>query len=60
MRTGADKGHLITVGGRDSRITKVGYYIRKYKLKSACRRELEAQGKLYRRTSAEKEKGNAS
>lgn len=32
MRTGADKGHLITVGGRDSRITKVGYYIRKYKL----------------------------
>lgn len=32
MRRGADKGHLITVGGRDSRITNVGYYIRKYKI----------------------------
>ena len=32
MRTGSDKGRLITVGGKDSRITKVGYYIRKYKL----------------------------
>ncbi len=32
MRTGSDKGHQITIGGRDSRITKVGYYIRKYKL----------------------------
>lgn len=32
MRRGADKGHLITVGGRDGRITKVGYYIRKYKI----------------------------
>lgn len=32
MRTGSDKGQLITVGGKDSRITKVGYYIRKYKL----------------------------
>jgi lipopolysaccharide/colanic/teichoic acid biosynthesis glycosyltransferase len=32
MRRGSDKGHLITVGGRDSRITKVGYYIRKYKI----------------------------
>lgn len=32
MRIGSDKGHLITVGGRDSRITKTGYYIRKYKL----------------------------
>lgn len=32
MRTGSDKGQLITVGGKDSRITKAGYYIRKYKL----------------------------
>ncbi|MGB5989347.1 MAG: sugar transferase [Marinifilaceae bacterium] len=32
MRTGADKKGLITVGGRDPRITKVGYFIRKYKL----------------------------
>ncbi len=32
MRRGSDKGHLITIGGRDSRITKVGYYIRKYKI----------------------------
>jgi lipopolysaccharide/colanic/teichoic acid biosynthesis glycosyltransferase len=33
MRTDADKkGLLITVGGRDSRITRMGYYIRKYKL----------------------------
>ena len=29
---GADKQGLITVGGRDSRITRVGYFIRKYKL----------------------------
>lgn len=32
MRTGADKGSLITVGGRDPRVTHSGYYIRKYKL----------------------------
>ena len=32
MRIGADKGSLITVGERDSRITRAGYYIRKYKL----------------------------
>ena len=32
MRIGSDKGTLITIGGRDSRITKVGYYLRKYKL----------------------------
>ena len=32
MRTGADKGSLITVGEHDSRITRAGYYIRKYKL----------------------------
>jgi len=32
MRIGSNKGRLITVGGRDTRITKVGYYLRKYKL----------------------------
>lgn len=32
MRQGADKGSLITVGDRDSRITRSGYFIRKYKL----------------------------
>lgn len=32
MRPGSDKGRLITVGGRDPRVTRSGYYIRKYKL----------------------------
>ncbi len=32
MRMGADKAGLITVGGRDPRVTRSGYYIRKYKL----------------------------
>lgn len=32
MVVNADKGSLITVGGRDPRITRSGYYIRKYKL----------------------------
>ena len=32
MRTGADKGSLITVGGHAPRITKMGYFIRKYKI----------------------------
>lgn len=32
MRIGADKQGLITVGGRDPRITSIGYFIRKYKL----------------------------
>ncbi len=32
MRTGADKQALITVGGKDPRITRVGYFIRKHKL----------------------------
>lgn len=31
MRVGSDKGSLITVGGRDSRVTRSGYFIRKYK-----------------------------
>ena len=32
MRVGADKSSLITIGEHDSRITRAGYYIRKYKL----------------------------
>ena len=32
MRVGADKMGQITVGERDPRITRAGYYIRKYKL----------------------------
>lgn len=32
MRPGADKAGLITVGGRDPRVTRSGYYIRKWKL----------------------------
>jgi lipopolysaccharide/colanic/teichoic acid biosynthesis glycosyltransferase len=32
MTTGADKQGLLTVGGKDNRITKVGYFLRKYKL----------------------------
>ena len=32
MRTGSDKKGLLTVGDRDSRVTKVGYFLRKYKL----------------------------
>lgn len=32
MRTGSDKKGLLTVGARDSRITGVGYFLRKYKL----------------------------
>ena len=32
MRTGADKGSLITVGGHAPRIIRMGYFIRKYKI----------------------------
>lgn len=32
MRTGADKGSQITIGDRDNRITRTGYFIRKYKI----------------------------
>jgi len=32
MRIGSDQKGLITIGGRDPRITKSGYFIRKYKL----------------------------
>ena len=31
MRVGADKGLLVTIGGHDPRITKSGYFIRKFK-----------------------------
>ncbi|HOS47733.1 MAG TPA: sugar transferase [Bacteroidia bacterium] len=32
MQIGADKMGLLTVGGRDPRVTSVGYFLRKYKL----------------------------
>ena len=32
MKVGSDKKGLLTVGSRDNRITKIGYYLRKYKL----------------------------
>lgn len=32
MKTGSDKSGLLTVGNTDSRITKTGVYLRKYKL----------------------------
>ncbi len=32
MELGADKGSLVTIGGRDPRVTKSGYFIRKFKL----------------------------
>ena len=32
MQPGSDKNGLLTVGGRDARITSLGYYLRKYKL----------------------------
>ena len=32
MRVGSDKGSLVTIGGRDPRVTRSGYLIRKYKI----------------------------
>lgn len=32
MGVGADKGSLVTIGGRDPRVTRSGYFIRKFKL----------------------------
>lgn len=32
MRLGSDKGSLVTIGGHDPRITRSGYFIRKYKI----------------------------
>lgn len=31
MRVGSDRGSLVTIGGHDPRITKSGYFIRKFK-----------------------------
>lgn len=31
MRVGADKGCLVTIGGHDPRVTRSGYFIRKFK-----------------------------
>lgn len=32
MRVGSDKGSLVTIGGRDPRVTRSGYWLRKFKL----------------------------
>lgn len=32
MHIGSDKGSLVTIGGRDPRITRSGYFIRKFKI----------------------------
>jgi len=32
MRIGSDKGSLVTIGGRDPRVTSSGYWIRKFKI----------------------------
>lgn len=32
MHVGSDKGSLVTIGGRDPRITRSGYFIRKFKI----------------------------
>ncbi len=32
MRVDADKGSLVTIGGRDPRVTRSGYWIRKFKI----------------------------
>lgn len=32
MRLGSEKGRLITVGAKDSRITRIGYFLRKFKI----------------------------
>lgn len=32
MRIGSDKGTLVTIGGRDPRVTRSGYFIRKFKV----------------------------
>ena len=31
MREGSDKGSLVTIGGHDPRVTRSGYFIRKFK-----------------------------
>ena len=32
MRTGSDKGSQLTIGGRDPRVTRAGYWLRKFKI----------------------------
>ena len=32
MSVGADSGSLVTIGGRDQRVTRIGYYLRKFKI----------------------------
>lgn len=32
MRVGSDKGSQITIGGRDPRVTRAGYWLRKFKI----------------------------
>lgn len=32
MRVGADKESLVTIGGHDPRVTRLGYFLRKFKL----------------------------
>lgn len=32
MKPGSDKKGLLTVGGRDPRVTRIGYFLRKYKM----------------------------
>ena len=32
MRVGSDKGSQVTIGGRDPRVTRSGYFIRKFKI----------------------------
>jgi len=32
MAAGSDRGSLITIGAKDNRITKIGFFLRKYKL----------------------------
>lgn len=32
MRVGSDKGSLVTIGGHDPRVTRSGYFIRKFKI----------------------------
>lgn len=32
MKVGSDKGSLVTIGGRDPRVTRSGYFIRKFKI----------------------------
>ena len=51
MRVGADKKGLITVGGRDPRITRTGFLIRKYKLTVKNDPRVTAIGRFMRRTS---------